>query len=596
MTTYIKSLIQERQQVFHKERRSRRWKRLRNKVRYAIIKVKKDYYRNRVQRHKKANPAEWYKHIKVMANLNKADTTIQPPPHVNDSSDFKAVADSINDHFVSISSDLQPHSISDLPTYRPDPEPSPSVQEFEVYSMLRKTKAGKAGGPDGISSRIIREFAFELDHSYMESVVPPQWKRAVVVPIPKEKPARWDKLRPVSLTDHFAKVAEGFMAKWLLEDIDSKIDPNQYGNRKGVSTTHYLLKLMATLHMNAYKPGHLSNVVITNFSTAFDLVDHNILMKKFISMGVRPSVVTWIASFLDGREQCVRYRSHTSDWKRLNGDVPQGTKLGPLGFVVIANDAAVDTPFVTLKYVDYLTLVEPISASQPSVMQEHLDNFEEWAATNYMKLNPKKCASMKVSFLLNNPQEPPLTISNIPLQEVQVAKILGVNINDDLRWSVHVAEILKKANGRLYMLKLLKRFNLPHDDLVTIFTGFVRPLAEYAAPVWHCGLTVNESIALERIQTRACKIIMGRHYSSYDEALQECGLDSLSDRRDQLSLNFLKSLMESDQFSGWVPPTRSTVHRRNLRNSHRLSIPRVNTTRCRKSRMLYMADLWNKVH
>ena len=212
---------------------------------------------------------------------------------------------------------------------------------------------------------------------------------------------------------------------------------------------------------------------------------------------------------------------------------------------------------VTLKYVDDLTLVEPISASQPSVMQEHLDNFEEWAATNNMKLNPKKCASMKVSFLLNNPQEPPLTISNIPLQEVQVAKILGVNISDDLRWSVHVAEILKKANGRLYMLKLLKRFNLPHDDLVTIFTGFVRPLAEYAAPVWHCGLTVNESIALERIQKRACKIIMGRHYSSYDEALQECGLDSLSDRRDQLSLNFLKSLMESDQFSGWVPPTRS---------------------------------------
>ena len=65
--------------------------------------------------------------------------------------------------------------------------------------------------------------------------------------------------------------------------------------------------------MNANKPGHLSNVVITDFSKAFDLVDHNILMKKFISMGVRPSVVTWIANFLDGREQCVRYRGHTSD-------------------------------------------------------------------------------------------------------------------------------------------------------------------------------------------------------------------------------------------------------------------------------------------
>ena len=50
---------------------------------------------------------------------------------------------SINDHFVAISSDLQPLSIGDLPSYRPDPEASPSVQEFEVYNMLLKTKAGK---------------------------------------------------------------------------------------------------------------------------------------------------------------------------------------------------------------------------------------------------------------------------------------------------------------------------------------------------------------------------------------------------------------------------------------------------------------------
>ena len=98
-----------------------------------------------------------------MANLDKADTTIQSPPHVGDSSDLKkAVAHSINDHFVSISSDLQPLSISDLPSYRPDPESSPSVQEFEVYNILQKTRAGKAGGPGGISLRIIREFAFEL--------------------------------------------------------------------------------------------------------------------------------------------------------------------------------------------------------------------------------------------------------------------------------------------------------------------------------------------------------------------------------------------------------------------------------------------------
>ena len=79
-----------------------------------------------------------------------------------------------------------------------------------------------------------------------------------------------------------------------------------------------------------------------------------------------------------------------------------------------------------------LTLVEPISASQISVTQEHLNNFEEWASINNIKLNEQKCASVKVSFLMNKPQEPPLTISNIPLHEIQVAKIIVVNILDEV--------------------------------------------------------------------------------------------------------------------------------------------------------------------
>ena len=122
--------------------------------------------------------------------------------------------------------------------------------------------------------------------------------------------------------------------------------------------------------------------------------------------------------------------------------------------------------------------------------------------------------------------------------------------------------------------------------LVTIYSGFVRLLAEYAAPILHPGITVDQSISIERIQKRACKIIMGKEYVSYYEALQDCKLHSLSQRRDDLCLNFFKSLMSSDKFAQWVPPTRGSVHKRNLRGSNKLSIPMVKTERCRKSPML----------
>ena len=156
-----------------------------------------------------------------------------------------------------------------------------------------------------------------------------------------------------------------------------------------------------------------------------------------------------------------------------------------------------------------------------------------------------------------------------------------------------VTEVLKKANSRLYLLKLLKRFNLPIDDLVTIFSGFVRPIAEYAAPVWHSGLTVDENTALERIQKRACRIILGKRYTTYDEARELCELPTLSDRRDQLCLGFFNSLVKSERFHSWVPPKKSTIHGRVLRNSDKFVVPRCKTNRYENSPMVYMTKLCN---
>ena len=82
------------------------------------------------------------------------------------------------------------------------------------------------------------------------------------------------------------------------------------------------------------------------------------------------------------------------------------------------------------------------------------------------------------------------------------------------------------------MLSTLKRFNLPVSDLIAVYVGYIRPLVEYVVPVWHGGLTQEQSIAIERIQKRACKIILGVfNYSSYEEALQTCSLQRLTQRR-----------------------------------------------------------------
>ena len=302
----------------------------------------------------------------------------------------------------------------------------------------------------------------------------------------------------------------------------------------------------------------LSRIIITDFSKAFDRVDHNIAIPKLLNMGARPALLPWICDFLTDRIQCVRYRDILSDWGKLSGGVPQGTLDGPTIFLALANDAAImkDSNKMALKYVDDLTLVENISVRQQSTIQCDLDSFDQWATENHMNLNPAKCMFMDITFVKGPPVLPPLRLCGQDLQSTEVVKILGIKITNDLRWDVHISDVTRRASGRLFMLSMLKCHGLCVKDLVTVYVGFIRPLLEYVVPVWHPGLTEKQHYALERIQRRACRIMLGYTYSHYKEALITCNIPELKLRRDKICLDFAKKLYTSTEFRKWLPKLR----------------------------------------
>ncbi len=91
-----------------------------------------------------------------------------------------------------------------------------------------------------------------------------------------------------------------------MNDIGDIIDIRQFGNVKGVSTIHYLVNLVHYLHIGAEGGRNTGTVVLTNFSKAFDLVDHTILINKIIQIGVRRNIVPWICDFLHNRQHAFR--------------------------------------------------------------------------------------------------------------------------------------------------------------------------------------------------------------------------------------------------------------------------------------------------
>ena len=184
--------------------------------------------------------------------------------------------------FADVSAHVPPLDFDELPAYLPAKDPPRHLYSWEVYNELRKINPNKSSGPDGVSARLIKAIAYEisvpftdiLNCSFKEGIVPHQWKKSIVVPIPKQTPTRIDKLRPVSLVSIFAKIAEGFVSSWVLHDISEIIDKKQFGNVPGVSTSHYILILLHFLHVGAEESDNVGTVVLTDFSKAFDLVSH----------------------------------------------------------------------------------------------------------------------------------------------------------------------------------------------------------------------------------------------------------------------------------------------------------------------------------
>ena len=594
ITTRVKALIKQRQAAFLQNSPS--WHTLRNKVQRQIKRAKKSFYHDRVQNLKQENPRSWYQYIKLMTSNVQQEMSLSIPGV--DPSDVGAIAKAINSHFVGLSDHSRSLDPVHLPAFRPFPVNTiPSVQPLTVYRELSKVKVGKSGGPDGISSRLIREFSVELSSplchimnaSFEQGVVPSHWKKSIIVPLPKESPPSLEKLRPIALTDHFAKLLELFVYRWFMADIGESIDPQQFGNRRGMSTSHYLLSLMDYLQSSADKPNTVTSIVLTDFSKAFDLVDHNLAINNLYAMGARPSLIQWLCSFLTKRTQQVRYRGQLSPPLTTKAGVPQGTRLGPLIFLGVVNEALRSSKVRRWKYVDDLTFAQSCRLDGQSTLQGILSEFEQWCKESYMRLNPLKCKLLRVAFTRRQLPPAQVQLQELVIPDCQQVKLLGIIIRSDLKWDDHVSHITSNASRKLYLIRLLKRFGMPTSDLITLFTSYIRPILEYCCIVWHSSLTLQQIATIETIQKRALRMILGTQYESYDQALLSCNMISLKARRDELCRKFAAQLFRN--FRDWLPEARSS--RRQLRNGDKLIETRCRTERYRKSAIPYIVRLLN---
>ena len=344
---------------------------------------------------------------------------------------------------------------------------------------------------------------------------------------------------------------------------------------------------------SALDRGDAVRTVFVDYAKAFDHVSHEVVLNKMVTIGINPWIVKWFHSFLYDRLYRVKIGKCYSNFTTFNGGLPQGTWSGPFAFLILINDLHLSV--LVHKFVDDVTLTEIIAGSNQSVMQDACHELQCWSQRNSMNINIKKTHGMV--FCPKGPHNDTGTvqINGVAITCVTSYKLLGVIIQSNLKWNEHVQYICSRASKCLFLLKQLRRANLPVPDLVYFYCTVIRPILEYACAVWHTSLSKNQSDCIEQIQKRALNIIYG-YDGSYSDKLLMSDLIVLSIRRDDLCRKLFVNIMNDKQhcLHKLLPPQRrdlsesSVVTRLQQRNI--LILPKFKTNRFRHSFIMYCLD------
>ena len=201
------------------------------------------------------------------------------------------------------------------------------------------------------------------------------------------------------------------------------------------------------------------------------------------SFGIDGTPRGWFISYLFGRSQRVLFYGILSTPEPIYCGVPQGSILGPLLFLIHFNDSASTLLHCKIiKYADDTVLYDSnknIGAVE-RLLNDDFSNFCSWLEENELVINLKKGKTefmiFGTSIRLSRLNHPPMKLCyrGVSINLTDSYKYLGISINGTLNMSNHFSIALKKASGRVNLLKRVRYF-INSETAATINKSMIIP-------------------------------------------------------------------------------------------------------------------------